>query len=60
MTDLYEAGDINQTDGPNADVNDVDDVDDIDEADDESMRPTRSTRASVRATSSRQSTAERR
>jgi predicted RNA-binding protein YlqC (UPF0109 family) len=33
VTDLYEAGDINQTDGPNADVNDVDDVDEVDDID---------------------------
>jgi hypothetical protein len=32
VTDLYEAGDINQTDGGgNDDVNDIDDDDDVDE-----------------------------
>ena len=32
MTDLYEAGDINQSEGDDVDVDDVDDLDDIDDS----------------------------
>ncbi|HVB92064.1 MAG TPA: KH domain-containing protein [Acidimicrobiales bacterium] len=32
MTDLYEAGDINQSEGGHQDVNDYDEVDEVDEA----------------------------
>ncbi len=36
MTDLYEAGDINQTGGPDGDIDEVDEIDDeVDEVDDE-------------------------
>ena len=34
MTNLYEAGDINQTDAVDDDVDDIDDLDDIDDMDD--------------------------
>ena len=34
MTNLYEAGDINQTGGAADDVDDVDDRDDMDDIDD--------------------------
>ena len=35
MTDLYEAGDINQSEGADDDIDDVDDLDDGDDIDDE-------------------------
>ena len=35
MTDLYEAGDINQSEGHDDDVDDVDDIDDLDEINDD-------------------------
>ena len=35
MTDLYEAGDINQSEGNDDDVDDVDDIDDLDDEVDE-------------------------
>jgi hypothetical protein len=31
VTDLYEAGDINQADGPDGDVNEIDDAAEVDE-----------------------------
>jgi hypothetical protein len=34
VTDLYEAGDINQTDGGGNEANDFDEVDEVDEVDD--------------------------
>ena len=52
MTDLYEAGDINQSDGAGGDINEVDEIDEreIDES------TNRERRVSARATSSAQPT----
>jgi len=35
VTDLYEAGDINQSEGNDEDVDDIDEIDDIDDIDDD-------------------------
>jgi hypothetical protein len=34
VTDLYEAGDINQSEGTDDDIDDVDDIDEVDDGDD--------------------------